>query len=238
MAIQPGLPAAGTCTDTAAPIDSATSQEDEDLSAPSERNEWSNQTGSRAPLSGRTSGQPASVDNRGVSIGCGLRAASERGRQRPKRAIRAERAWRARQSNRIARAAVWTTRQWRRWTRPGRTSVPETESLVVDASVMVDLLARSSLARAVGNRLRGSAWHAPAHLDAEVLSALGRLERAGRLDGVEAADGLLALSKLPIERHAVSPLLLGAWTLRNGVAPGRLPLCRARPAAGPATDHD
>jgi predicted nucleic acid-binding protein len=80
---------------------------------------------------------------------------------------------------------------------------------------MVDLLARSSLARAVGDRLRGSAWHAPAHLDAEVLSALGRLERAGRLDGVEAADGLLALSKLPIERHAVSPLLLGAWTLRN-----------------------
>ena len=95
------------------------------------------------------------------------------------------------------------------------TLVPETESLVVDASVMVDLLARTSRARAVGDRLRGSAWHAPAHVDAEVLSALGRLERAGRLDDVEAADGLLALSELPIERHAVSPLLLGAWTLRN-----------------------
>jgi predicted nucleic acid-binding protein len=93
--------------------------------------------------------------------------------------------------------------------------VPETESLVVDASVIVDLLARTSRARAVGARLRGSAWHAPAHVDAEVLSALGRLERAGRLDDVEAADGLLALSELPIERHAVSPLLLGAWTLRN-----------------------
>jgi predicted nucleic acid-binding protein len=48
-----------------------------------------------------------------------------------------------------------------------------------------------------------------------VLSALGRLERARRLDDVETADGLLALSELPIERHAVSPLLLGAWTLRN-----------------------
>jgi predicted nucleic acid-binding protein len=95
------------------------------------------------------------------------------------------------------------------------TLVPETESLVVDASVMVDLLARTSRARAVGDRLRGSTWHAPAHVDAEVLSALGRLERAGRLDDVEAADGLLALSELPIERHAVSPLLLGAWTLRN-----------------------
>jgi predicted nucleic acid-binding protein len=107
------------------------------------------------------------------------------------------------------------TRQSRRWTRRGRTLVPETESLVVDASVIVDLLARTSRARAVGARLRGSAWHAPAHVDAEVLSALGRLERAGRLDDVEAADGLLALSELPIERHAVSPLLLGAWTLRN-----------------------
>jgi predicted nucleic acid-binding protein len=93
--------------------------------------------------------------------------------------------------------------------------VPETESLVVDASVIVDLLARTSRARAVGARLRGSAWHAPAHVDAEALSALGRLERAGRLDDVAAADGLLALSELPIERHAVSPLLLGAWTLRN-----------------------
>lgn len=103
----------------------------------------------------------------------------------------------------------------RRWTRRARTSVPETESLVVDASVVVDLVARTSRARAVGARLRGSAWHAPAHLDAEVLSALGRLERAGRLDAVEAADGLLALAELPIERHAVSPLLLGSWTLRN-----------------------
>jgi len=93
--------------------------------------------------------------------------------------------------------------------------VPETESLVIDASVMVDLLARTSLARAVSDSLRGSAWHAPAHLDAEVLSALGRLERADRLNALEAADGLLALSELPIERHAVSPLLLGAWTLRH-----------------------
>jgi predicted nucleic acid-binding protein len=97
----------------------------------------------------------------------------------------------------------------------GRTSVHEAESIVVDASVVVDLVARTSWAPAVGARLRGSAWHAPAHLDAEVLSALGRLERAGRLDAVEAAEGLLALSELPIERHVLPPLLLSAWTLRN-----------------------
>jgi predicted nucleic acid-binding protein len=96
-----------------------------------------------------------------------------------------------------------------------RTSVPESESVVIDASVMVDLLARTSLARAVSDSLREAAWHAPAHLDVEVVSALGRLERAGRLNAVEAADSILALSELPIERHAVSPLLLGAWALRN-----------------------
>jgi predicted nucleic acid-binding protein len=93
--------------------------------------------------------------------------------------------------------------------------VPGAESLVVDASAIVDLLARTARARAVGARLRGSAWHAPAHLDAEVLSALGRLERAGKLDAAEAADGLHALSELPIERHEIPPLLFGSWNLRN-----------------------
>ena len=93
--------------------------------------------------------------------------------------------------------------------------MPGAESLVVDASAIVDLLARTATAGAVGARLRGSAWHAPTHLDAEVLSALGRLERAGKIDAAEAADGLRALSELPIEHHELQPLLLGAWTLRN-----------------------
>ena len=93
--------------------------------------------------------------------------------------------------------------------------MPQPESLVVDASAIVDLLARTSHASSVGARLRGSRWHAPVHLDAEVLSALGRLERAGALDATEAANGVLALSELPIERHALTPLLLGAWALRH-----------------------
>jgi predicted nucleic acid-binding protein len=76
----------------------------------------------------------------------------------------------------------------------------------------VDLLTRTARAAAVGARLRGAAWHAPAHLDAEVL---GRLERAGKLDAAEAADGLHALSVLPIERHEIPPLLPGSWNLRN-----------------------
>jgi predicted nucleic acid-binding protein len=40
-------------------------------------------------------------------------------------------------------------------------------------------------------------------------------ERAGKLNGVEAATGVLALADLPIERHALPALLLGSWTLRH-----------------------
>lgn len=54
-----------------------------------------------------------------------------------------------------------------------------------------------------------------AHVDAEVLSALGWLERTGSLDAVEAADGLRALSELPLERHALQPLLRGSWASRK-----------------------
>jgi predicted nucleic acid-binding protein len=100
---------------------------------------------------------------------------------------------------------------------PGRTSVAEPEQFVIDASAVVDLVARTPRASAVGARLRGSVWHAPAHLDAEVLSALGRLERAGKLTAGEAADSLLLRSEIPIKRHPTTPLLLGAWTLRPAV---------------------
>lgn len=51
------------------------------------------------------------------------------------------------------------------------------ETVVVDASMLVDLLAETDYAAAVTARLRGTALHAPALLDAEVLSALGRLHR-------------------------------------------------------------
>lgn len=64
-------------------------------------------------------------------------------------------------------------------------------------------------------RLGGHALHAPAHLDAEVLSALGRLHRAGDLAAVDVENGLHALAAAPIERHAVSALLLGTWARRD-----------------------
>lgn len=64
--------------------------------------------------------------------------------------------------------------------RGATSSVPE--SVVVDASAMVEALVGTRLGGATRTRLRGCELHAPAHLDTEVLSALGRLHRAGDVD--------------------------------------------------------
>ena len=89
--------------------------------------------------------------------------------------------------------------------------------VVVDASVIVDLLVGTTEARAIEERLRDHALHAPAHIDAEVLSALGRLHRAGRLSARSVATRIARLAAAPIERHPLAPLLGGAWRARGSL---------------------
>lgn len=91
------------------------------------------------------------------------------------------------------------------------------ERLVVDASAMVDILIGSPPADKVIDTLRERELHAPAHFDAEILSALGRLQRAGRLSARQAASRLSKLADSPIQRHPLAPLLAGAWSRRNKV---------------------
>ncbi|MGH9280006.1 MAG: type II toxin-antitoxin system VapC family toxin [Acidimicrobiales bacterium] len=91
------------------------------------------------------------------------------------------------------------------------------DGLVVDASALVDLLLDEELGRAVGERIAGAALHAPAHVDAEVLSALGRLHRGGLLAAEGVTSRLVAIASAPIERHAVAPLLARAWERRHDV---------------------
>jgi len=91
--------------------------------------------------------------------------------------------------------------------------------VVIDASVLVDLLAGTGFASAVAARLRGTALHAPAHLDAEVLSALGRLERAGQLSAADVEAALAHLASLPLTRHLLGDLLAGAWQRRGNTRP-------------------
>jgi predicted nucleic acid-binding protein len=80
---------------------------------------------------------------------------------------------------------------------------------------MVEALIGTELGVAVRARLRGCDLHAPAHVDAEVLSALGRLRRGGLLDASAVTAGLHELATAPIERHRLAGLLAGAWSARD-----------------------
>jgi predicted nucleic acid-binding protein len=88
------------------------------------------------------------------------------------------------------------------------------DGLVLDASAMVDLLIASPQAIPVRDRIRGRVIHVPAHFDAEVLSALGRLERASQLTARETEERVASLAESTFERHLCAPLVLGAWTRR------------------------
>jgi predicted nucleic acid-binding protein len=89
------------------------------------------------------------------------------------------------------------------------------EHLVVDASVLVDLLAETGRGPAVAARLRDAVLHAPAHLDIEVMSVLGRMCRDRRLSADRVAARLAWLAQAPIQRHPLAPLLSGAWKRRH-----------------------
>ena len=97
------------------------------------------------------------------------------------------------------------------------TSKTMAESAIVDASAMVDLLVGSPIASAVQNRLRGHELHVPAHFDAEVLSALGRLHRAGELTVRQVTSRLQRVAAAPLQRHLLAPVLAGAWKLRDNL---------------------
>lgn len=94
-------------------------------------------------------------------------------------------------------------------------TVPPAEALVLDASAAVEALLGTDLGVKVRGRMRGHRLHAPAHLDAEVLSALGRLHRAGELPSSGVAKALGELATAPIRRHPLASLLSGAWERRE-----------------------
>ena len=87
------------------------------------------------------------------------------------------------------------------------------EHLVLDASALIDLLRDE--AATVRARIDGRTLHAPAHLDAEVLSAFGRLHRAGDVTAAVVTACLAAVAAAPITRHDVASLLDGAWARRD-----------------------
>ncbi len=92
-------------------------------------------------------------------------------------------------------------------------------AVVVDASAAVELLLRTPAGLQVSRFLAaGVATAAPAHFDAEVFSALGRMVRDGSIEEAAVAPALAALARAPIRRSPIAPLLAEAWSLRANVA--------------------
>ena len=111
---------------------------------------------------------------------------------------------------------------------------------MLDASALVEALVGTDLGTAVRARMRGRILHAPAHLDAEVLSALGRLHRSGELADHLVAAMLDELASAPVHRHPLTPLLGGAWERRSQLrlvdANGRRRVGRLELLAGDKAD--
>jgi len=88
---------------------------------------------------------------------------------------------------------------------------------VVDASLVVDLICDLPAAEGYREMLASAdALAAPAHLDAEVLSALGRLQRTGQL--TRGPERVHALATFGASRWPLRPLLAPAWALIDRIA--------------------
>lgn len=90
---------------------------------------------------------------------------------------------------------------------------------VVDASVLTVFYAAGDPRReAVVARLAaGDAFFAPAHLDAEVVSALRGLARRVPTLGGAVPAALQHLAHLPVRRMSLAPLLARMWELRANI---------------------
>lgn len=89
--------------------------------------------------------------------------------------------------------------------------------IVLDASVVVELLINGTLAGAIRRELAAAdeALLVPHLIDIEVASALRRLAVSQRIDSHRSAEFLAALASLPAERYEHTPLLGRIWELRH-----------------------
>ena len=91
--------------------------------------------------------------------------------------------------------------------------------IVVDASVILDLLLRTASSDAVARRLfqPGETLHAPHLIDVEVLQVIRRYWLRKAIDAGRAADALRDFADLSIERYSHELLLSRVWELRENL---------------------
>jgi predicted nucleic acid-binding protein len=91
-------------------------------------------------------------------------------------------------------------------------------NVVVDASVVVDLLVEHPRSSTLSAALEGVDWIAPTLLDAEVLHAITRYVRRGEMSDERARLALELFTGAQIERFPIAPLVIDAWELRNNLS--------------------
>jgi predicted nucleic acid-binding protein len=88
--------------------------------------------------------------------------------------------------------------------------------IVLDASVVVELLTNGAMANTIREALTtGGPLLAPHLIDIEVASALRSLLAGQRIDSHRCAEFLAGLAALPAERYPHQPLLGRIWELRH-----------------------
>ncbi len=92
--------------------------------------------------------------------------------------------------------------------------------IVVDASVLVDVLLRVPGVEALDARLfdGNESLHAPHLIDVEVAHVLRRYALRGELSEARGKGALALLQRFPITRHAHDVLLQRVWMLRFGLS--------------------
>jgi len=89
--------------------------------------------------------------------------------------------------------------------------------IVLDASVVVELLTGGILADSIRNELAGrdESFIVPHLIDVEVMSALRRLVAGQRIDSHSSRQFLAGLAALPAQRYSHTPLTGRIWGLRH-----------------------
>ena len=92
--------------------------------------------------------------------------------------------------------------------------------IVVDASVIIELLMRTASAARIEARLfrTDETLHAPHLIDAEVTQVLRRYHAMGEMGGERGMQAISMLGDMPVQRYAHGMLLPRAWQLRHNVS--------------------
>ena len=90
--------------------------------------------------------------------------------------------------------------------------------IVVDASAVLEVLLRTSVAPRVEARLFGrQTLHAPHLLDVEVAQVLRRYASRGDISAARGAEALADLAAFPLNRYPHDVLLTRIWELRGNL---------------------